>query len=156
MKKIEGVVLVLFLSVVISCTNSSSRLKDGYYTAESGEYDKYGWKSFITICVNNGIISQVEYNAKDLGGFIKSWDMDLMRVMNAASGTYPNEYIRFYASQFIEDQNVDSIDVLTGATDSWEHFVQLARAVLENAENGVTSVAIVSIRPHAAAEAPGD
>jgi major membrane immunogen (membrane-anchored lipoprotein) len=156
MKKIGSVVLVLIFSIVISCTGSSSRLKDGYYTAESGEYDKYGWKSFITICVNNGIISQVEFNDKDIGGFIKSWDMDYMRVMNAASGTYPNEYSRFFASQFIEDQNVDSIDVLTGATDSWEHCVQLARAVLENAEKGVTSVAVVSIRPYAATEAPGD
>jgi major membrane immunogen (membrane-anchored lipoprotein) len=156
MKKIWGTVLVFFLSIVISCTNSSSRLRDGYYTAEDGEYDKYGWKSFMTICVNNGIISQVEFNAKDMGGFIKSWDMDYMRVMNAVSGTYPNEYSRFYASQFMEDQNVDSIDVLTGATDSWEHFVQLARAVLENARNGVTSVAVISIRSHTGTEAPGD
>jgi major membrane immunogen (membrane-anchored lipoprotein) len=149
-------VLVFCLSVVISCTNSSSRLKDGYYTAEIGEYDEQGWKSFITICVNNGIISQVEFNAKDIGGFIKSWDMNYMRDMNAASGTYPNEYIRFYASQLMEDQNADSIDALTGATDSWEQFVRLARAVLENAKNGVTSAAVVPIRSRAAGESPHD
>ncbi|MDR0709930.1 MAG: FMN-binding protein [Spirochaetaceae bacterium] len=153
-KKVWGVLLVSFFSIVISCSNSSSRLKDGYYTAECDEYDENGWKAFMTICVNNGIISQVEYNAKDIGGFIKSWDMDYMRIMNAASGTYPNEYSRFYASQFIEDQNADSIDVLTGATNSWESFVLLARAVLENARNGVTSVAVVPIQPHTGAETP--
>lgn len=149
-------ILFFFSGVIISCVNSSSRLKDGYYTAESSEYDEYGWKAFMTICVNNGIISQVEFNAKDIGGFIKSWDMDYMRLMNAATGTYPNEYIRFYASQFMEDQNADSIDVLTGATDSRESFVQLARAVLENARNGVTSVAVVPGRPYTGTEAPGD
>jgi major membrane immunogen (membrane-anchored lipoprotein) len=98
----------------------------------------------------------VEFNAKDIGGFIKSWDMNYMRIMSAASGTYPNEYTRFYASQFMEDQNVDSIDVLAGATDSREHFVLLARAVLENARNGVTSVAVVSTQSRAETEAPGD
>ncbi|MDR2785280.1 MAG: FMN-binding protein [Treponema sp.] len=156
MKKIWGAVPVLFLGIVISCSNSSSHLKDGYYTAECGEYDEYGWKTFMTICVNNGIISQVEFNAKDIGGFIKSWDMNYMRIMNAASGTYPNEYSRFYVSQFIEDQNADSIDVLTGATDSREHFVLLARAVLESARNGVTSVTVVPIRSLTRTEAPGD
>ncbi|MDR2052447.1 MAG: FMN-binding protein [Treponema sp.] len=157
MKMFWSALLVFFLSAIISCTNSSSRLKDGYYTAESSNYDEYGWKPFMTICVNNGIISQVEFNAKDIGGFIKSWDMNYMRLMSAASGTYPNEYSRFYASQFIEDQNADSIDVLTGATDSREHFVLLARAVLENARNGVTSVAIVPLRSsYTETEAPGD
>jgi major membrane immunogen (membrane-anchored lipoprotein) len=157
-KKLWTLISVSFLIVIISCVscvNSSSRLKDGYYTAESSDYDEYGWKSFMTICVNNGIISQVEFNAKDIGGFIKSWDMEYMRVMSAESGTYPNEYSRFYSSQFMEDQNVDSIDVLTGATDSREHFIWLARAILENARNGVTSVAVVPIR-HAGTGAPGD
>jgi major membrane immunogen (membrane-anchored lipoprotein) len=158
-KKHLGPIFVSLLSIImfcISCSNSSFHLKDGYYTAEHSEYDEYGWKTFMTICVNNGIISQVEFNAKDIGGFIKSWDMDYMRIMNAASGTYPNEYSRFYASQFMEDQNADSIDVLTGATDSREYFVQLARAVLENAKNGVTSVTVVPFRPRMGTEAPGD
>jgi major membrane immunogen (membrane-anchored lipoprotein) len=155
-KKVWGMLLVSLFGVVISCANSSSRLKDGYYTAECDGYDEYGWKTFMTISVNNGIISQVEFNAKDIGGFIKSWDMDYMRIMNAKSGTYPNEYSRFYASQFIEDQNVDSIDVLAGATSSWNTFVLLGRAALENAKNGVTSVAVVPIRSYAGTGAPGD
>jgi major membrane immunogen (membrane-anchored lipoprotein) len=82
--------------------------------------------------------------------------MNYMRIMNAASGTYPNEFSRFYASHFIEDQNADSIDVLTGATDSWNHFLQLAQAVLENAKNGVTSAAVVPAKPYTGTGAPGD
>jgi major membrane immunogen (membrane-anchored lipoprotein) len=155
-KRVLGVILVSTFSIVVSCVNSSSHLKDGYYTAECSEYDEYGWKPFMTICINNGIISQVEFNAKDIAGFIKSWDMNYMRIMNAASGTYPNEFSRFYASQFIEDQNADSIDVLTGATDSWHHFLLLAQAVLENAKNGVTSVAVVPAKPYTGTGAPGD
>jgi major membrane immunogen (membrane-anchored lipoprotein) len=155
-KKVWFLVLVSLLGAIISCSNSSSNLKDGYYTAEVYSYDDYGWKEYMTICVNNGIITQVEFNAKDIGGFIKSWDMDYMRRMKAISGTYPNEYSRYYAAKFMEDQNVNSIDALTGATDSWVSFMQLARAVLENAKNGVSSVAIVSIQPHAGTGAQGE
>jgi major membrane immunogen (membrane-anchored lipoprotein) len=147
-------VLVSLLGVINSCANSSSRLKDGYYTAEMSEYDEYGWKEFMTICVNNGIISQVEFNAKNIGGFIKSWDMDYMKVMKDATGTYPNEYSRFFSSQFVEDQNVDSIDILTGATDSWDNFMLLARAVLKSAENGARSATIVHVQPPAGTGAP--
>jgi major membrane immunogen (membrane-anchored lipoprotein) len=143
-------VFLVFVSLqLVSCANSSSGLKDGYYTAETYDFDKFGWKEYMTVCVSNGIITQVEFNAKDIGGFIKSWDMDYMRLMKAISGTYPNEYSRYYAAQFMKDQNADSIDAITGATDSWVVFVQLARAMLENSKNGVTSVAVVSIQPEA-------
>ncbi|MDR0452965.1 MAG: FMN-binding protein [Treponema sp.] len=148
MKKTLWFPLLLFLlGIVGSCANSSSRLRDGYYTAEMGGYDENGWKEFMTICVNNGIISQVEFNAKDIGGFIKSWDMDYMRTMKAASGTYPNEYSRFFSSQFLEAQNVDSIDALAGATDSRGNFILLAQAVLKSARSGVASVSIVPMQP---------
>jgi major membrane immunogen (membrane-anchored lipoprotein) len=155
-KKVWLPVLVLLLGGIISCANSSSDLKDGYYTAEVYSYDTYGWKEYMTICVNNGIITQVEFNAKDIGGFIKSWDMDYMRRMNVVSGTYPNEYSRYYAAKFMEDQNANSIDALTGATDSWVSFIQLAKAVLENAKNGGSSVAVVSIQPYAGTGAQGE
>ncbi|MDR1411222.1 MAG: FMN-binding protein [Spirochaetaceae bacterium] len=138
--------LVSLLAILASCSNSSARLRDGYYTAEMGEYDEYGWKEFMTICVNNRIISQVEFNAKDIGGLLKSWDMDYMKVMKAASGTYPNEYSRFFSAQFVADQNVDSIDALTGATDSRASFILLGRAVLESAKSGAASVVIVPVQ----------
>jgi major membrane immunogen (membrane-anchored lipoprotein) len=156
MKKVAWFLVLVSLLGIISCTHSSSRLNDGYYTAEIYDYDKYGWKEYMTICVNNGIITQVEFNAKDIGGFIKSWDMDYMRRMSAISGTYPNEYSRYYAAKFMQDQNADSIDVLTGATDSWDTFVQLARAVLENARNGTNSVAVVPAQAHTGTGAQGE
>ncbi|MDR1127961.1 MAG: FMN-binding protein [Treponema sp.] len=137
-------VLILLLGT-LSCTNSSSRLRDGYYTAEMSGYDKYGWKEFMTVCVNNGIISQVEFNAKDIGGFIKSWDTDYMRAMKAADGTYPNEYSRFFSSQFVQDQNVDSIDALAGATDSRGNFILLGQAVLKSARSGAAPVVVVPV-----------
>jgi major membrane immunogen (membrane-anchored lipoprotein) len=140
---------LLFMSSVFSCSRHGPLLLDGYYTAEALEFDEHGWKEFVTVCVSGGRIITVEYNAKNAGGLIKSWDMDYMRIMNAADGTYPNEYTRLYGAQLISFQGIEGIDVLSGATNSYYSFVQLAKAVLEKSKTGDTSVAFieVAVRP---------
>ncbi|MDR2588293.1 MAG: FMN-binding protein [Spirochaetales bacterium] len=120
-------------------------MRDGYYTAEAASFDAYGWKEFITICVWNGRIVTVEYNAKNSSGFIKSWDMNYMRTMNAVSGTYPNEYTRLYAGDFLAKQDAESLDAVTGATESGETFKRLASAVLRSAVEGNAAVVLVNM-----------
>ena len=66
-----------------------------------------------------------------------------MQTMLHSNGTYPNEYTRYYARQFQEDQNADSIDALTGATSSHSSFQLLSEAVLEQARQGDSSVRVV-------------
>jgi major membrane immunogen (membrane-anchored lipoprotein) len=129
----------------LSCARRGSVLKDGYYTAEGSVFDKHGWKEFVTICVNNGIITMVEYNAEDPSGFIRSWDMNYMRLMNRINGTYPNEFSRIYAERFITRQSVEGIDALSGATNSYYSFIKLAEVVLARAKAGDTSVALIDI-----------
>jgi major membrane immunogen (membrane-anchored lipoprotein) len=119
-------------------------MQDGYYTAEEKEF-YHGWKEFVTIYVSNGQIVTVEYNAKNPAGFIKSWDMDYMRNMGSGSGTYPNEYTRTYAAELLAAQDVDSIDLITGATNSYNTFVPLARAAIEQAKKGDKTVIIVDV-----------
>jgi major membrane immunogen (membrane-anchored lipoprotein) len=147
--------LFFILAVLLaSCSQNTSVLHDGYYTAEAAEFDSHGWKEFITICVSNGRIITVEYNAKNPSGFIKSWDMDYMRHMGAVSGTYPNDYTRVYARELLAKQNPE-VDVLTGATESYEKFKQLAAAVLEQAKTDNARVAMVEILEHPAAGGSG-
>jgi major membrane immunogen (membrane-anchored lipoprotein) len=136
---------VLFFPV--SCGQEKPFLQDGYYTAEAEGFDEYGWKEFVSIVVNHGQITTVEYNAKNPSGFIKSWDMDYMRNMNAVDGTYPNEYTRYYADQFLVKGEAELVDALSGATHSYYFFKQLAGRVLENAHTGDTSVALVALEP---------
>ena len=66
-----------------------------------------------------------------------------MQNMLHSNGTYPNEYTRNYAGQFLEGQGKGDIDALTGATSSWGSFQKLAEAVLEQARKGDSSIAIV-------------
>jgi major membrane immunogen (membrane-anchored lipoprotein) len=127
-----------------ACKDRRAFPRDGYYSAEAAAFDEHGWKEFVTIGVSNGRIGSVEYNAKNPSGFIKSWDMDYMRLMNAVSGTYPNEYTRFYGEQLLLKQDAEAVDTLSGATSSYHSFKELARRALENAKQGDTSVSLVS------------
>jgi major membrane immunogen (membrane-anchored lipoprotein) len=139
-------ILWLFLLVLyISCTGNSSLLKDGYYTAEAADFDSFGWKEYVTIRVSGGQITLVEYNAFNPSGFIKSWDMDYMRLMGALGETYPNAYTRYYGRQLFEKQGTSGVDRLSGATNSYNTFLQLADAALKNARRGDRETRLVNL-----------
>jgi major membrane immunogen (membrane-anchored lipoprotein) len=148
-------VSIIFFCLLGACSSRGAGFQDGYYSAIAETFDSHGWKEFITICVNSGIITTVEYNAVNQSGFVKSWDMEYMRTMKAVSGSYPNEYTRRYAGDLIVNQGNGDVDALTGATDSWSSFNQLAAAVLDHARRGDTSMALVLIVPYHSAVAGG-
>ena len=136
-------ILLLSCTLLVSCSGTG-KLKDGYYKAETSEYD-HGWKEFVSVCVMKGNIVSVEYNAKNTSGFIKSWDIAYMRNMNSINGTYPNEYTRNYARQFLESQNAGQVDALSGASSSAGKFKKLTDAVFEQAEKGDTTIAVIDV-----------
>lgn len=145
---IRGLLLaVMLLSSLFSsaCSQNALGMQDGYYTAETASFDKDGWKEYIAIYVNDNKIITVEYNAKNSSGFIKSWDMQYMRNMNEASGTYPNKYARAYAVALLNRQNPAKVDAITGATHSGVKFQLLAEAAIAQAKAGDKKVAFVEL-----------
>jgi major membrane immunogen (membrane-anchored lipoprotein) len=132
---------ILAAAVFLASCGKFQALKDGYYSAQFEDFDQFGWKEYITIFVSDGKVASVEYNARNPSGMIKSWDIEYMRVMNTSCGTYPNEYTRAYSSQLLEHQNAGDVDVISGATHSYDRFQMLAGAVLQRAEKGDGSVA---------------
>ncbi len=133
--------LLLMMPLLTACGDQEG-LQDGYYTAQASEFS-HGWKEYITILVKGWSIVSVEYNAENASGFIKSWDNTYMQNMLQVSGTYPNEYTRYYANQLLEGQGEEGIDALSGATSSHGSFQILSQAVLEQARMGDSSIAIV-------------
>ena len=142
MKRIFALLMCLLLVLPLTACGGQEGLQDGYYTAQMSQFS-HGWREYITILVKGGKLVSVEYNAENASGFIKSWDNAYMQTMLHSNGTYPNEYTRYYARQFQEDQNADSIDALTGASSSHSSFQLLSEAVLEQARQGDSSVRVV-------------
>ena len=136
------VLMLLMLAGMLTACGSKTELQDGYYTAQAAQFS-HGWKEYITIMVKGGSIVSVEYNAENASGFIKSWDNAYMQNMLHTNGTYPNEYTRYYAGQLLEGQGVGGIVVLSGASSSWGSFQKLAEAVLEQAKQGDSGIAVV-------------
>jgi len=135
-------ILVTFLS---ACSDDTSALHTGYYSAEAASFDSHGWKEYITIYVSDNTIVTVEYNARNASGFIKSWDLDYMRDMMAADGTYPNEYARAYSVSLLNWQDPKNIDAITGATHSYHSFQLLAEAAIGQSKAGDKQMALVEI-----------
>ena len=147
MKRILALLLSLLLLVPALTACGGGGLQDGYYTAQAAEFS-HGWKEYITIMVKGGSIVSVEYNAENASGFITSWDNAYMQTMLHSNGTYPNEYTRYYANQLLEGQGEGSIDALSGASSSHGSFQLLAKAVLEQARLGDSSIVFVDTDAH--------
>ena len=153
MKRILALLLSLLLLVPVLTACGGGGLQDGYYTAQAAEFS-HGWKEYITIMVKGGSIVSVEYNAENASGFIKSWDNAYMQTMLHSNGTYPNEYTRYYANQLLEGQGEGSIDALSGASSSHGSFQLLAKAVLEQARLGDSSIVFVDTDAHEPVSTP--
>ena len=137
--------LLLFCTILltgISGCSFNSSMEDGFYTAEMAEYS-HGWKEYLCIMVKNDTIIYAEFNAKNPSGYIKSWDNSYMQTMLTVNKTYPNEYTRTYVSQLIDTQNPDSIDAISGASNSAGNFQKLADAVIKQAKKGDSTTIVV-------------
>lgn len=144
MKKWKMAGVFLTLAVVFSGCNTQEEavMQDGYYTAQMSDYS-FGWKEYVTITVKNGEIVSTEYNAENVSGFIKSWDNAYMQSMRPVTGTYPNEYTRYYAAQLTGQSTAPEIETLSGASSSGANFKKLSVAVVEQALKGDSTVVLV-------------
>lgn len=133
---------ILILVFFLSGCGSQNKMQDGFYSAEMSDYS-HGWKEYVCIMVKNDRIVYAEFNAKDPSGYIKAWDNSYMQNMASVTGTYPNEYTRFYTAELIEKQNSSEIDALTGASTSGGNFKLLTAAVIEQAIRGNADTVIV-------------
>lgn len=143
MKRIFCLTLLIAVFTLSGCS-SKETMKDGYYTAEMSDYS-HGWKEYVCILVKNNKIVSVEFNAKDSSGYIKAWDNAYMKNMYSVSGTYPNEYTRYYAAELIEKQDGSGVDALTGASSSGSNFNRLAAAAIEQAKKGESETVQVEV-----------
>lgn len=143
LKIVTAMAVTAFLMAGCASNQDKEVLQDGSYTAQMKEYS-YGWQEYVTITVKNGEIVFTEFNAENASGFIKSWDNAYMQNMKPISGTYPNEYTRYYAAQLTGKKKTPDIDSLSGATGSGDNFQRLSEAVVKQAIKGDSSVVYVS------------
>ena len=114
--------------------DASGALKDGTYTAEGDAFDDHGWKPIITIEVKDGKIAAVDYNEINEEGTLKETDEAYNKNMKAKVNIGPAEAFPQLEQALIEKQDVDAVDVVTGATHGSESFKEMAKKALEAAK----------------------
>lgn len=105
-------------------TTGMKQWKNGTYTAKT-EPDNYGYYGEIEIVIADGKIDKVSYDEKDQEGTPKGADYP-----------YPlgPESEDEFEKRLLETQDPEKVDVITGATQTWERFKETATEALKQAE----------------------
>ena len=105
-------------------------LEDGTYTGES-EVDQRGWKGVVEITVADGRITEVNFDELNEEGNRKSEQEEYNQNWEAQAGISAQEAYPGYANALIETQDIDEVDVITGATSTFGKFVKAVEDAFE-------------------------
>ncbi|MGT2800220.1 FMN-binding protein [Streptococcus marmotae] len=113
-------------------------LKDGMYSAESGADDR-GYKIVHTITVKDGKITESKFDYEDKDGKMKSANEEYNKMMSEKAGVSAKEAIEKLNAGLVEKQDVEAVEVVSGASHTSEDFKKSAKALLAAAEKGDTA-----------------
>lgn len=130
-------VLVLAVILTVGCgkTTPSKETTEGKFTngAHKAELepDERGWKPIVEVTVKDGKITAANYDEVNGEGKKKSEDKDYGEAMKGASGVSPTEAYKRLEESLIKEQDVDKVEVVTGATDSSNSFKEVTKKALK-------------------------
>lgn len=131
MKKflVFGLILTLVLTMVVGCSSNNAKYEDGTYKAE-GEYDEHGYKPTVEIVVEKGEIVSVKYDEVTEANELKSENEEYASMMKGVSGIAPAEAYEQLENALLKNQDIDKVDLVSGATGSSELFKSLVKEAL--------------------------
>jgi major membrane immunogen (membrane-anchored lipoprotein) len=150
MKKAAGTGLILIQAVLLclSCKNSEKNsilgpepvgaYRNGVYEGRLPK-DTEGYNTSALIEVKKGFIATVGWNIYDTN--LKRYFDATYEEVYTGNDTYMQQCrdnmkgMAAYGPKLIETQNVDSVDVITGATWCYNKFRQVVKAALKDAKN---------------------
>ena len=118
-----------------------SKIGDGTYTAESSRDEKLGM-SKLTLTVQDHRITNAEFVGFDLFGNVK--DEDYGSLTGKDSADYKKAQIAVkanadYAKQLVETQSLDQVDAISGATISYNQFVEAVGKAIGTSDHAARS-----------------
>ena len=122
-------------------------LQEGTYTLEEKNYSN-GYRVVFSIVVKDGKVAESNYDNINEAGESKVDDADYNAMMLEKAGIAPETFIPELNKRLVEkmatEEGVPSdIDVVTGATSSFNTFVIYAEQLINAAQNGNTETITV-------------
>jgi major membrane immunogen (membrane-anchored lipoprotein) len=129
MKKI---LLTLMIAGLLSCGKQT--VKDGIYSGKSSPDDTGAWAE-VTITVNAGKIASCDFITRQKDGTIKDADYGKVNGEISNQAFYDKAQLavramKAYAEQYQEAGNLDAVDAVSGATNSYNQFIEAVEEAL--------------------------
>lgn len=148
MRRFAAVLLAVLLCVgLLAGCKDDAAYADGTYYAEFEEFDSYGYKDYMRVTVEDGVVTALEYNAVNADGTLRTQDDKYRQNMESVNETYPEKYTADLVNQFMESKDIDKLDAIAGATWSSDSFKALYKALQLNMAVGDTSTQLVENVP---------
>ncbi|MDT2764824.1 FMN-binding protein [Enterococcus asini] len=112
-------------------------MQDGTYKLEEKNYSN-GYRVVFEMTVKDGKITESKYDNVNEEGKSKADDTEYEKNMKDKAGIGPKEYIEQFNKGLVETQNPSSMDVVTGATHSFDSFQNYAQQLIQAAQAGNT------------------
>ncbi|MGM0122945.1 FMN-binding protein [Enterococcus sp. AZ194] len=112
-------------------------LQDGTYKLEEKNYSN-DYRAVFSITVKDGKIAKSEYDNVNKDGKSKTEDADYNKMMDEKAGTSPEKFIPKFNEELEKAQSPQGIEVVTGATHSFESFQNYAQQLIQAAQAGNT------------------
>lgn len=122
--------------------DNGADLQDGTYTLEEQNYSN-GYRTVFSIVVEDGQITESNYDNVDEDGNSKQDDEEYNEAMEEDSGVSAEEYIDTLNEELVDTMDDEEaapgdVEVVSGATHSSESFVLYAEQLVNAAEKGET------------------
>lgn len=135
--KNKFVLLVLIAMLVVfaaACqpkeTSDQGQYKDGKYEAEL-DPDERGWKAIVDLTVDGGKITEVTFDEVNAEGVRKSENEEYLERWGTAANIDASKVYGEYEEALIDTQDVEKVEVITGATQSHEKFQKVVTKALQ-------------------------
>ncbi|MBM7708463.1 extracellular electron transfer flavoprotein PplA [Enterococcus lemanii] len=121
---------------------NGGELKDGTYTLEETNYNN-DYRVVFSIVVKDGQVVESNYDNVNEAGESKVDNAEYNEMMKEKAGIAPETFIPEFNKIFVEEMKAEdgaptNLDVVSGATHSFDAFVIYAQQLLNAAQNGDT------------------
>lgn len=124
-------------AAIESVKEAGADLQDGTYKLEEKNYSN-DYRVSFEITVKDGKITKSNYDNVNEDGKSKVDDADYNKNMKDKAGTNPEEFIPKFNEELVAKQSPSSIDVVSGATHSFDSFQNYAQQLIQAAQAGNT------------------
>ena len=112
-------------------------LQDGTYKLEEKNYSN-DYRVVFEITVKDGKITESKYDNINADGESKTKNAEYNENMKAKAGISPEEFIPKFNEELVAAQSPSAIEVVSGATHSFDSFQNYAQQLIQAAQAGNT------------------